>query len=147
MRDAAGILRDYVIGTIGDWDVVGWALEAAASGDTTPEIEALSRYEPGDPSSNTARLTELLVAAVPGADGVTVIEHRLRHEAARLLAGQASPIEFCTLVREFEADIEDRGLPYPDWIGDLWHACDWCDETWTLDNAGALKAGAEKLLG
>ncbi len=144
---AAEILRGYVLGTLGDWEVVGWALEAVATGKATPDLEALAQYDPGDPSSTSDRLTELLVAVVPGADGVTPIELRLRHEASRLLSGEARPIDFCTLVRRFEAEIEDRGLPYPAWIGDLWHACDWCDETWTLDNAGALKDEAEKLVG
>ncbi len=35
---------------------------------------------------------------------------------------------------------------HPSFIGDLYNACDWCDESWTLENAPYLVEEAERVL-
>jgi len=37
-------------------------------------------------------------------------------------------------------------LEYPLWLGDLWNACDWCDESWSLSNSPHLKEEADKVI-
>lgn len=56
--------------------------------------------------------------------------------------GNLSPLKLCTIFSNLESGFLDapRGLKnsiayYPEWIGDLYDACDWCDETWTIENS------------
>jgi len=59
--------------------------------------------------------------------------------------GNLSPLKLCTIFNNLESGFLDapRGLKnniayYPEWIGDLYDACDWCDETWTIENSPHL---------
>lgn len=60
--------------------------------------------------------------------------------------GNLSPLKLCTIFISLEIGFLDalRGLKnniayyYPEWIGDLYDACDWCDETWTIENSPHL---------
>lgn len=59
--------------------------------------------------------------------------------------GNLNPLKLCTIFSNLECGFLDapRRLKnniayYPKWIGDLYDACDWCDETWTIENSPHL---------
>lgn len=63
------------------------------------------------------------------------------------LNNQINPLILCNMITTIEATFQgaSRNLPegvvyYPEWLGDLWNACDWCDESWTFENSPQLEA-------
>ena len=69
-----------------------------------------------------------------------------------VLSEKISPNKFCHLVQGYDANFlglrENAAgeLEYPVWLGDLWNACDWCDESWSISNSPHLKQEIEKVL-
>lgn len=70
--------------------------------------------------------------------------------ASRYLDGRATPMDVCRVIRKIDEGFLDapRGLPdnvayYPNWLGNLYNSCDWCDDTWTYANAPHLKKNLE----
>ena len=62
------------------------------------------------------------------------------------LDNQILPLSICNLIMDIEVAFlsASRGLPeniadYPEWLGSLWNACDWCDESWTFENSPHLE--------
>ena len=62
------------------------------------------------------------------------------------LNNQIKPLVLCNMITEMEVTFlgAPRSLPegvayYPEWLGNLWNACDWCDESWTFENSSELK--------
>lgn len=65
--------------------------------------------------------------------------------------GQISPFDLCRIFNNIEIGFMGaaRNLPvniayYPTWMGNLYNACDWCDETWTLEDNPHLLIEVEK---
>lgn len=59
--------------------------------------------------------------------------------------GNVTPFRLCTIFSSLEAGFigAPRNLAksityYPEWIGALYDACDWCDEAWTIENTPHL---------
>jgi len=81
-----------------------------------------------------------------------VLERLLQRTIARLLNGELEPLRFCEFFGSLEAYCVDNGpetagqLYYPNFVGDLYNACDWCDESWTLDNSDQLREEATQVL-
>ncbi len=69
----------------------------------------------------------------------------------KLLNEEVKPIEFCNLVNQFDGgflnarDIGEGLAYYPEWLGELWNCCDWCDESWLLSNSPHLAEEAKKV--
>ncbi|WKE64242.1 hypothetical protein PVT67_11125 [Gallaecimonas kandeliae] len=73
--------------------------------------------------------------------------------AANYLEGKLTPVDVCRVVGKIDSGFlgAPRGLPknvayYPNWLGNLYDSCDWCDETWTSDSAPHLKSDLEAQL-
>ena len=56
-----------------------------------------------------------------------------------------SPFKLCKIFSNLECgflgaprELKANIAYYPEWIGDLYDACDWCDETWTIENSPHL---------
>jgi hypothetical protein len=67
----------------------------------------------------------------------------LRDQAASVLSGSVTAGDLGALVHRVDAMFLDS-THYPPPVHDLWHAFDWCDETWTLDNQPGLRAILEE---
>lgn len=59
---------------------------------------------------------------------------------------QIKPVFLCQMIVEMESTFlgASRNMPkgiayYPEWLGQLWNACDWYDENWTFENSPHLK--------
>lgn len=59
---------------------------------------------------------------------------------------EIEPIELCSLSNKIETAIMDMRIItldgfiyYPDWLGNMYNVCDWCDESWHYDNSPFLK--------
>ncbi|HEU5077066.1 MAG TPA: hypothetical protein VFU02_22905, partial [Polyangiaceae bacterium] len=59
-----------------------------------------------------------------------------------VLDGTMSVPELCDTVARVDAVYTTPGLraPYPRRLADLWNGCDWCDETWSLDDPGHMRS-------
>ncbi|MDS7929430.1 MULTISPECIES: hypothetical protein [Acinetobacter] len=56
-----------------------------------------------------------------------------------------SPVQLCTIFNNLETgfmgaprNLPDNIIYYPTWLESFYDACDWCDETWTLENSPHL---------
>lgn len=65
--------------------------------------------------------------------------------------GLIQPLRLCQIFSKIETcflgasrNLEERVVYYPEWISDLYDACDWCDETWTHENSPHLIIEVEK---
>ncbi|AZP12551.1 hypothetical protein [Undibacterium parvum] len=69
---------------------------------------------------------------------------------------RSMPVQtFCKLVEKLDAtyNIGLAGVPKPEslqsheewWLGNLWNCCDWCDESWTMENSSPLLAEAQRV--
>ena len=148
------MLQAYVTGEADAWDVVSWAytVKAELSPNRDAAVEELvgvmdDAFVSAPPFASEDKITALLMRMIPGANEVTPIRMKLAFEAERLLKKQLRPLEFCKMVAEFEAYLLDRAsVECPQWIGDLWNACDWCDETWMIESASGLKDTVQEFL-
>lgn len=84
-------------------------------------------------------------------EGVKACKKLMVYVCEKYLAKQLSPGEFCKFVCELEAyytDNSQTGSTYPEFIGELWDYCDWCDHQvlWTHENSPHLKEEALKVI-
>jgi hypothetical protein len=71
------------------------------------------------------------------ARGTSVIEAILLELADRVQSRSLSVPDFCKSVVRIDAALTGvvlSNLPWPEGLGELWNACDWCDDRWTFDN-------------
>lgn len=68
----------------------------------------------------------------------------------KYLNDEATPMDVCRVIGKIDAGFlgASRGLPdniayYPEWLGNLYNSCDWCDDTWTSSSAPHLKKDLE----
>lgn len=66
--------------------------------------------------------------------------------ASDYLVGNVKPSDVCAVINNIDCGFlgAPRGLPdkiayYPEWLGNLYNSCDWCDGSWTQSNAPHLK--------
>lgn len=65
-----------------------------------------------------------------------------------------SPLQLCKLFSDIESEFLDapRNLPqgiayYPEWLDNMYDACDWCDETWSVENTPHLMTAVQQQIG
>ncbi|MEX1366676.1 MAG: hypothetical protein AB1Z98_26355 [Nannocystaceae bacterium] len=128
-------------------EIESWVYTAAAEGELDPDVFGiLSR----DVRTSRARFERYFRKVRPGFridsdEGIRACKTLLKQQIDRLHAEQIAPYAFCRFICALEAYYLDNAseidgaIPYPDFLGDLWNACDWCDESWTLDNAEDLR--------
>lgn len=70
--------------------------------------------------------------------------------ASEYLNDEATPMDVCRVVGKIDVGFlgASRGLPdniayYPEWLGNLYNSCDWCDDIWTSSSAPHLKEDLE----
>lgn len=73
--------------------------------------------------------------------------------AYKYLNDEATPMDVCRVVNKIDCGFmgASRGLPdniayRPDWLGNLYNSCDWCDDSWTNSSAPHLKNELEAQL-
>ena len=86
-------------------------------------------------------------------DGESFAKAILASSLRQFLAREISPHELCQLVWAIDNKYLDASpregqsvAYYPQWLGDLWNACDWCDETWGYSSAPQLVSKAQAVL-
>jgi len=57
------------------------------------------------------------------------------------LEGRLTVPRFCDTVSRIDAKYTTPGsnAPYPRVLAELWNGCDWCDETWSLDDPDHMR--------
>ena len=143
------------------WSGIGRVsdLEAWAESDLKSDCPHADSYELFGLSRESAEWYSLRLAKdrsgfTPVSEaGERVAFEVLRDQCRALLSGETDPMQFCSLVQRVEAAFlgrepgSDGTIHSPDWLDALWHCCDWCDESWTIDRAPHLAEQARRLLG
>lgn len=65
----------------------------------------------------------------------------LKRQVGLLLDGETTPYSFCRFFNSMEVQLITDSEFAPDdvaFLGDLYNCCDWCDDTWTLENSPHL---------
>jgi hypothetical protein len=105
-------------------------------------------------------ITVLLLRIAHDYEGFLPVSQEGEKEAIEILNGacdkflreEITPSQFCRVVSTFDAGfldftkLDERTFEYPAWLGNLWNACDWCDESWTNANSPHLLAEAKRVL-
>ena len=99
-----------------------------------------------DLSAAQKKIFEFIEISHPGfqlkADGfLLACRAELRRQIALLLDGKITPVVFCRFFNSMEIDlITDHSFSSDDlgFLGDLYNACDYCDDRWTLQNTPYL---------
>lgn len=101
-------------------------------------------------------LFELIQATDPGfsldcVEAEVLAAHYFLDVLEHYRNGLIRPFDLCRIFNNIETGFmgAPRNLPvnivyYPAWLGNLYHACDWCDEVWTHDNSPHLLIEVEK---
>jgi hypothetical protein len=96
------------------------------------------------------KMLEFIDASFPefcidSVEGLAACRAELKRQIALLLDRQITPATFC----QFFCSLEDKLVIAKDlsgeevaFLGDLFNACDWCDDTWTLESAPFLAGEA-----
>lgn len=141
----------YHLGDTDDAAVASWAEKEFALNPNPPA-------QLDDLFSRSDDVGSILAAIARERFGFDPISHNgepfvgevLRQYLQRFLTRELRPIDLCRIVWDVEAKYGDAAFgddrPYPDWAGQLWNACDWCDETWTHDSAAFLVSEARRVL-
>ena len=86
-------------------------------------------------------------------EGGKIAERILKSEMRKLLDRETTVPVFCKLVQSVDILVVDAGLKecmqvisYPEWLGELWNLCDWCDESWTYGNSPELMSETFEIL-
>ena len=74
-------------------------------------------------------------------EGLLICRAELKRQIRLLLDRQVTPSSFCRFFNSMESelvigfDLDPGDVAF---LGNLFNACDWCDDTWTLENAPYL---------
>ncbi len=70
--------------------------------------------------------------------------------ANKYINDEITPMDICRVVNNIDCgfmsaprELPDNIAYYPCWLGNLYHSCDWCDDTWTSNSAPHLKQDLE----
>jgi hypothetical protein len=81
------------------------------------------------------------VFCIDSDEGLRTSRAELKRQIRLLLDRQITPSTFCSFFNSMESALVIDSDLSPDeaaFLGDLYNACDWCDDTWTLENAPYL---------
>lgn len=135
-------------------DLESWLDTFIKSCDSTdPEIFDIYCH---DVAKERARFVDYFQKVHPkfeigSAEGIRACKTVLLHQIQLLQIREIAPSSFCRFIFELETSLLDNAIPvegvipYPDFLGDLWNACDWCDASWTLDNSDYLRDESKRV--
>lgn len=134
-------------------DLEDWAESELRKDNPHPDACELFNLSRHDAAEHALRLAKEILGFTPVSEkGEEWAIELLSQNCARLVAGEISPMKFCSLVQLFDANfigmrtLEDGSLEYPEWLGDLWNHCDWCEDSWSQSNSPHLVAEARKIM-
>ncbi len=81
-------------------------------------------------------------------EGLETCKAELKRQIGLLLRKAVSPDCFCHFFNSLEWELvikRDLSSEEVAFLGDLYNACDWCDDTWTLENAPYLAKEAVRV--
>ena len=115
--------------------------------------EATSILTQREAEKQSIRLAEEILGFKPISErGEKWSKELLTDYCEKLLSEEITPFQFCNLIQLFDSGflglrtVEDGFVYCPEWLGDLWNNCDWCDESWSLSNSPHLAGEANKVL-
>jgi hypothetical protein len=99
------------------------------------------------------KMIEFIDASFPefridSVEGLAACRAELKRQSGLLLDRQITPATFCQFFNSMESELvisSDLSADEVAFLGDLFNACDWCDETWTLESAPYLAEEASRV--
>jgi hypothetical protein len=85
---------------------------------------------------------------IDSVEGLAACRAELKRQSGLLLDRQITPATFCQFFNSMESELvisSDLSADEVAFLGDLFNACDWCDETWTLESAPYLAEEASRV--
>ena len=147
------IAFEYWAGVGSKTDFEAWAVSELRKEEPHPDACEMFNLSEEEAEKQSIRLSAEILNFEPVSEkGEEWAKELLMEYCEKLLNEKITPFEFCRLVEVFDVNFlgirthEDGSLEYPEWLGDLWNNCDWCDETWTLSNSPHLAEEADKVL-
>lgn len=100
-----------------------------------------------------AKMLEFIDAAFPefrvdSDEGLAFCRAELKRQIGLLLDRRITPSSFCQFFNSMEDKLvisSDLSTDEVGFMGDLFNACDWCDDTWTLESAPYLAEEASRV--
>ena len=86
--------------------------------------------------------------SIDSVEGLAACRAELKRQSGLLLDRQITPNTFCQFFNSMESELVislDLSADEVAFLGDLFNACDWCDETWTLESAPYLAEEATRV--
>ena len=134
-------------------DLENWAEEQLRKDAPHPDACELFNLSNEKAEKESIRLANEITGFNPTSEkGEKWAQEILSEYCKKLLNDEITPIQLCNLVNQFDGgflgarDIGEGLAYYPDWLGDLWNSCDWCDESWSLSNSPHLIEEVRKIL-
>lgn len=130
--------------------VTPWVESAYEAGETGVELAEMWGCPNGE---RTRTHFQLLAKEINGfepwsAAALPFAVAALERALCRYLTREIDPSALCRVVDDLDTAFLDTPSP-PDlygWRGNLWNCCDWCDATWTFENAPYLQKEATVVL-
>ncbi len=134
-------------------DLENWAESELLKDDPHPDACLLFGLPAEKAKEYALKLAEQITGFSPISEqGEIWSKELLASYCGELLIGKITPYRFCSLIQQFDYSFlglheeEEGKIYYPEWLGDLWNQCDWCEESWELSDFPRLAAEAEKVL-
>ena len=147
------IAFEYWAGIGSKDDLENWATDELRKEEPHPDACELFNLTNEHQENQALRLAEELTDFKPVSEqGEIWAKELLSNYCESLLKEDMPPFDFCKLVQLFDASflgirtLSNGSLEYPEWLGDLWNNCDWCDESWTISTSPHLAKEALKVL-
>ncbi len=147
------IAFEYWAGVGSKTDLEAWAEDELRKEEPHPDACEMFNLSEEEAEKQSLRLAADILKFHPISEkGEKWAKDLLNRYCEKLLNEEIAPFEFCRLVQLFDANflgmrtLENGSPEYPEWLGDLWNNCDWCDESWNLSNSPHLAEEAKKVM-
>ena len=134
-------------------DLEDWAEDQLRKNDPHPDACELFNLSDEEAEKKSISLATEITGFNPTSEqSEEWAKELLAEHCSKLLNEEITPAQFCNLVNQFDGgflgarDIGEGLAYYPEWLGQLWNNCDWCDESWSISNSPHLVEEAKKVL-
>jgi hypothetical protein len=151
MKHPCHILVEHELGAAGGAQLIEWASDVLASDDpltddlTIAELATLHPQVQSDLDLARSYFRSIIQSHFPefsfqSPEGIRWAQETLKRRCEDYLKGRVTPYEFCRIVSPIEEHFD-----YPNWLGNLYNACDWVDEQTKPGTVPTLADEAKKI--
>jgi hypothetical protein len=151
MKHPCQILVEHELGAVSDAQLISWACEvlcgsdALAKDSTVTDLAALDSHRDSDLELAGGFFRQVVQRHFPdfqfqSPDGIRWARETIKRRCEDYLERRITPCEFCSVVSPVEQHFD-----FPQWLGDLFNACDWVDGHTKREDVPYLEDEARRL--